>query len=90
LRLSPASARDLHERNSGSNDTTGKDCQRYGFRSQPSAYMAVKALAPVLAKELGKGRTASEQLAPLGTTSACNLGTPPVQQAEQTWFMPAI
>jgi branched-chain amino acid transport system substrate-binding protein len=83
--------------NSGSNDTTGKDCQRYGFRSQPSAYMAVKALAPVLAKELGKGRkaaylvpdytyghsvydsmkefteqqgwkTASEQLAPLGTT----------------------
>jgi ABC-type branched-subunit amino acid transport system substrate-binding protein len=40
--------------NSGSNDTTGKDCQRYGFRAQPSAYMAAKALAPVLAKELGK------------------------------------
>lgn len=39
---------------SGSNDTTGKDCQRYGFRSQPSAYMAGKALAPVLAKEIGK------------------------------------
>jgi ABC-type branched-subunit amino acid transport system substrate-binding protein len=39
--------------NSGSNDTTGKDCQRYGFRAQPSAYMAAKALAPVLAKELG-------------------------------------
>jgi branched-chain amino acid transport system substrate-binding protein len=38
---------------SGSNDTTGKDCQRYAFRSQPSAYMASKALAPVLAKELG-------------------------------------
>ncbi len=34
--------------NSGSNDTTGKDCQRYGFRSQASAYMACKALAPVL------------------------------------------
>ena len=34
---------------SGSNDTTGKDCQRYGFRSQPSAYMACKAQAPVLA-----------------------------------------
>ena len=33
---------------SGSNDTTGKDCQRYGFRSQPSAYMGAKALAPVL------------------------------------------
>ena len=40
--------------NSGSNDTTGKDCQRYGFRSQPSAYMAAKALAPALAKHLGK------------------------------------
>jgi branched-chain amino acid transport system substrate-binding protein len=38
---------------SGSNDTTGKDCQRYGFRSQPSAYMAAKALAPMLAKNLG-------------------------------------
>jgi len=42
--------------NSGSNDTTGKDCQRYGFRSQPSAYMACKALAPVLAKNIGKGK----------------------------------
>jgi branched-chain amino acid transport system substrate-binding protein len=45
--------------NSGSNDTTGKDCQRYGFRAQPSAYMAAKALAPVLAKELGKTRKAA-------------------------------
>ena len=42
--------------NSGSNDTTGKDCQRYGFRSQPSAYMACKALGPVLGKELGKNK----------------------------------
>ena len=38
---------------SGSNATTGKDCQRYGFRSQDSAYMAAKALSPVLVKELG-------------------------------------
>jgi branched-chain amino acid transport system substrate-binding protein len=45
--------------NSGSNDTTGKDCQRFGFRSQPSAYMAAKALAPVLARELGKDRKAA-------------------------------
>jgi branched-chain amino acid transport system substrate-binding protein len=45
--------------NSGSNDTTGKDCQRYGFRSQLSAYMAAKALAPVLGKELGKDRKAA-------------------------------
>ncbi|HTV27282.1 MAG TPA: substrate-binding protein [Xanthobacteraceae bacterium] len=44
--------------NSGSNDTTGKDCQRYGFRSQLSAYMAAKALAPVLGKELGNDRKA--------------------------------
>jgi branched-chain amino acid transport system substrate-binding protein len=44
--------------NSGSNDTTGKDCQRFSFRSQLSAYMAAKALAPVLAKHLGKGRKA--------------------------------
>ncbi len=43
---------------SGANETTGKDCQRYAFRSQPSAYMAAKALAPVLAKELGKNRKA--------------------------------
>lgn len=45
--------------NSGSNDTTGKDCQRFGFRSQLSAYMAAKGLAPVLAKELGKDRKAA-------------------------------
>ena len=44
---------------SGSNDTTGKDCRRYGFRAQQSAYMASKALAPVLAKELGKNRKAA-------------------------------
>jgi branched-chain amino acid transport system substrate-binding protein len=43
---------------SGANETTGKDCQRYAFRSQPSAYMAAKALAPVLAKALGKTRKA--------------------------------
>jgi branched-chain amino acid transport system substrate-binding protein len=43
---------------SGANETTGKDCQRYAFRSQPSAYMAAKALAPVLAKELGRNRKA--------------------------------
>lgn len=43
---------------SGANETTGKDCQRYAFRSQPGAYMAAKALAPVLAKELGTKRKA--------------------------------
>lgn len=43
---------------SGSNDTTGKDCQRYAFRSQCDAYMVAKALAPVLAAKLGKKRRA--------------------------------
>lgn len=38
----------------GSNDVTGKNCQRYGFRSQQNAYMAAKALAPVVAKALGR------------------------------------
>lgn len=43
---------------SGSNDTTGKDCQRYGFRSQMDAYMVAKALAPFLAKAYGRNRKA--------------------------------
>ena len=41
---------------SGANATTGHDCQRYGFRSQPSAYMACKALAPVVAQHYGRGK----------------------------------
>ncbi|MFA7437032.1 substrate-binding protein [Castellaniella sp.] len=39
---------------SGSNETTGVDCQRYGFRPCYFAYMACKAIAPVVAKEFGK------------------------------------
>ncbi|MDB5557291.1 MAG: putative UreA/short-chain amide transport system substrate-binding protein [Enterovirga sp.] len=38
----------------GSNDVTGKNCQRYGFRTQQNAYSGAKALAPVIAKALGK------------------------------------
>lgn len=38
---------------SGSDATTGKDCQRFGFRMTVDAYMASHALAPVLAKQLG-------------------------------------
>ena len=41
---------------SGSNETTGIDCQRYGFRACHFAYTAAAALAPVLAKELGATR----------------------------------
>ncbi|HVY19279.1 MAG TPA: substrate-binding protein [Bauldia sp.] len=44
---------------SGSNDTTGKDCTRYSFRSCFYAYSASAALAPVLIKELGKDRKAA-------------------------------
>lgn len=40
----------------GSDDVTGKDCQRYSFRSQPSTTMASRALAPVLAERLGKNK----------------------------------
>ncbi|HZB93569.1 MAG TPA: substrate-binding protein [Stellaceae bacterium] len=43
---------------SGANETTGVDCQRFGFRSQPSAYMAAKALAPVLGKQIGRNKKA--------------------------------
>jgi branched-chain amino acid transport system substrate-binding protein len=80
-----------------SDATTGKNCQRFGFRLMPDNYMFAEALAPVLAKQLGHNlkaaylvpdytfgtslystltkafakygwTSASEQLAPLGTT----------------------
>ena len=41
-----------------SNDTTGKDRRRYGFRHFFNAYMSGQALGPVLAKEIGKDRRA--------------------------------
>ncbi|MBF0251955.1 MAG: substrate-binding protein [Alphaproteobacteria bacterium] len=41
-----------------SNDTTGKDKKRYGFRHFFNAYMSGQALAPVLEKEYGKDRKA--------------------------------
>lgn len=41
-----------------SNDTTGKDKRRYGFRHFFNAYMSGAALAPVLEKEYGKERRA--------------------------------
>ena len=41
-----------------SNDTTGKDKRRYGFRHFFNAYMSGEALAPVLAEEYGKDRVA--------------------------------
>jgi branched-chain amino acid transport system substrate-binding protein len=41
-----------------SNDTTGKDRRRYGFREFFNAYMSGQALGPILAKEYGKDRRA--------------------------------
>lgn len=41
-----------------SNDTTGKDKKRYGFRHFFNAYMSGRALGPVLEKEYGKDRKA--------------------------------
>ena len=80
-----------------SDATTGKNCQRFGFRLMPDNYMFSRALAPVLSKHLGRNlkaaylvpdytfgtslyteltkafakygwTSATEQLAPLGTT----------------------
>jgi len=41
-----------------SNDTTGKDRRRYGFRHFFDAYMSGEALGPILAEEYGKDRAA--------------------------------
>nr|WP_201777068.1 substrate-binding protein [Martelella endophytica] len=41
-----------------SNDTTGKDKRRYGFRHFFNAYQSGEALGPVLAEEYGKDRRA--------------------------------
>ena len=44
---------------SGSNDTTGKDCVRYGFRQCFYGQTAAAALAPVLIKAMGKNKKAA-------------------------------
>src|SRR5262244_205635 len=44
---------------SGSNDTTGKDCVRYGFRQNFYGETAAAALGPVLLKTFGKGKKAA-------------------------------
>src|SRR6188474_2279002 len=41
---------------SGSNDTTGKDCVRYGFRQNFYGETAANAIGPVLLKTYGKGK----------------------------------
>ncbi len=44
---------------SGSNDTTGKDCVRYGFRQGFYGEMAARAIGPVMVKQFGKNRKAA-------------------------------
>jgi branched-chain amino acid transport system substrate-binding protein len=44
---------------SGSNDTTGKDCVRYGFRQDFYGQTAAAAIGPVLLKSFGKNRKAA-------------------------------
>ena len=44
---------------SGSNDTTGKDCVRYGFRQCFYGQTAAAAIGPVLIKTFGKNKKAA-------------------------------
>lgn len=44
---------------SGSNDTTGKDCVRYGFRQNFFGQTAAAAIGPVLVKTFGKNKKAA-------------------------------
>jgi ABC-type branched-subunit amino acid transport system substrate-binding protein len=44
---------------SGSNDTTGKDCVRYGFRQCFYGETAANAIGPVIVKNFGKNRKAA-------------------------------
>jgi branched-chain amino acid transport system substrate-binding protein len=44
---------------SGSNDTTGKDCVRYGFRQDFYGQTAAAAIGPVLLKNFGKNKKAA-------------------------------
>src|SRR5215475_1269348 len=44
---------------SGSNDTTGKDCVRYGFRQCFYGQTAAAAIGPVMLKAYGKGKKAA-------------------------------
>ena len=44
---------------SGSNDTTGKDCVRYGFRQNFYGQTAAAAIGPVLLKNFGKNKKAA-------------------------------
>src|SRR5690242_11883018 len=44
---------------SGSNDTTGKDCVRYGFRQNFYGQTAAAAIGPIMVKTYGKGKKAA-------------------------------
>ena len=44
---------------SGSNDTTGKDCVRYGFRQCFYGQTAAAAIGPIMVKNFGKNKKAA-------------------------------
>src|SRR5690348_1189879 len=44
---------------SGSNDTTGKDCVRYGFRQNFFGQTAAAAIGPIMVREFGKNKKAA-------------------------------
>src|SRR5690349_14271640 len=44
---------------SGSNDTTGKDCVRYGFRQNFYGHTAAAAIGPILVKTFGQNKKAA-------------------------------
>ena len=44
---------------SGSNDTTGKDCVRYGFRQNFYGQTAAAAIGPIIVKNFGKSKKAA-------------------------------
>jgi ABC-type branched-subunit amino acid transport system substrate-binding protein len=44
---------------SGSNDTTGKDCVRYGFRQNFYGQTAAAAIGPIMVKNFGKSKKAA-------------------------------
>jgi ABC-type branched-subunit amino acid transport system substrate-binding protein len=44
---------------SGSNDTTGKDCVRYGFRQNFYGQTAAAAIGPIVVKQFGKNKKAA-------------------------------
>ena len=54
---------------SGSSDTTGKDCKRYGFRLCRHAYTAAKAISPTVRRPSGAPSAPDAPFAPDGPST---------------------